>query len=48
MFAIATENNVACTNCHVRHGDFRLTAEGKEFHKSGKVIRRVPLSAMQD
>lgn len=43
MFAISTENNVACTNCHVKHGDFRLTSEGETFGKTGKVIRRVPL-----
>lgn len=43
MLAISTENNVACTNCHVQHGDFRLTSEGETFGKTGKLIRRVPL-----
>ncbi|MBL8020536.1 MAG: hypothetical protein JNM27_12780 [Leptospirales bacterium] len=43
MLAISTENNVACTNCHVQHGDFRLTSEGETFGKTGKLIRRVRL-----
>ncbi|HMU85594.1 MAG TPA: hypothetical protein PKE49_15950 [Leptospiraceae bacterium] len=43
MLAIAQENNVSCANCHVAHGDFRLTSEGKEYLKTGKVIHTKPL-----
>lgn len=43
MLAISAENNVACTNCHVKHGDFRLTSEGETFGNTGKIVRRVPL-----
>ncbi len=45
MLHIAATHGVACVNCHVRHGDFRLTKEGKEFKKTGRVIKRVPLNA---
>ena len=48
MLAIATENNVACTNCHVAHGNFELTREGEIFHDTGRVIRRVPLQHLFD
>lgn len=48
MLAIATEHNVACANCHVAHGDFRLTQEGEVFRDSGRVIARVPLRALTD
>ncbi len=44
MMKIAHENDVACTNCHLRHGDFRLTPEGEAFAKDGTVIRKIPLS----
>lgn len=44
MMKIAHENDVACTNCHLRHGDFRLTPEGEAFAKDGTVVRKVPLS----
>ena len=44
MLALAAENDVACTNCHMRHGDFRLTEAGQHFKNTGKVIKRVPLS----
>ncbi len=46
MLNLSQKHQVACTNCHLRHGDFRLTPEGVEFAKSGKVIKKVPLSAM--
>ena len=43
MFDIAARHRVGCTNCHVGHGDFQLTHEGRVFQESGRVIRRVPL-----
>ncbi len=46
MMAIAAQHNVACSNCHVGHGDFQLTQEGETFFESGKVIHRVPLKEM--
>lgn len=46
MMAIATQHDVACSNCHVGHGDFQLTKEGETFFETGKVIRRVPLKEM--
>jgi hypothetical protein len=46
MLSIAAEHNVACTNCHLRHGDFRLTGAGEEFFRSGRVIRNEPLRQM--
>lgn len=47
MLELATENDVACVNCHIRHGDFGLTKEGKHFKATGEVIRRVPLGALR-
>ena len=43
MLDIVHEHKVACTNCHLRHGDFRLTPEGERFHKDETVIKKVPL-----
>ncbi|MBX7057833.1 MAG: hypothetical protein K1X75_07185 [Leptospirales bacterium] len=29
-----------CGNCHMGHGDFRLTDEGRHFRDSGEVLHR--------
>ena len=46
MLELATTYRVGCANCHLKHGDFRLTKEGKVFYDTEKVIRKVPLHTM--
>lgn len=46
MLDIVHEHKVACTNCHLQHGDFRLTEAGKAFQKDETIIKNVPLEAI--
>ena len=43
MLLISAAHGVACENCHVRHGEFALTGEGRHYQRTRKVIKRVLL-----